>query len=141
MNTTVSEGESIVLKCTANDPPDVNVTFILRGRKRACDNCTLELPQIGSIYWEVQGNASSCQPIALNVQGLDNGDYHNFTCMYTDVEDDVSWQLEVIIILALVVVVLVVLLFTLVGKLYKERKKRLLDPPGKIFQSSISLFS
>ena len=138
MNTTVSEGESIELKCTANEPPDVSVTFNLRGRERACGNYTLELSQIGSSYWEVQGNESSCQPIALNIQGLDSGDYRNFTCMYTDM-DDKSWLL---IILALVVVSWVVLLFTFsVGKLYRERKKRLLDPPGKIFQSSISLFS
>jgi len=134
----VLEGESIMLRCAANEPTDVIVIFNLRGRERACDNYTLELPQIGSSYWEVQGNASSHQPIALNVQGLDSGDYRNFTCTYTDV-DDKSWLL---IVLVLVVVALVVLLFTFnVGKLYRERKKRLLNPPGKIFQSSISLFS
>ena len=139
----VLEGESIALRCAANETPNVTVTFNLRGRERAHDNYTLELSQIGSSYWEVQGNASSCQSIALNVQGLDSGDYRNFTCMCTDVKDK-PWQLEVLIIsvvVVLVVVVLVVLLFTFVGKLYRERKKRLLDPPGKIFKSSTFLFS
>ena len=141
----VLEGESIALRCAANETPNVTVTFNLRGRERAHDNYTLELSQIGSSYWEVQGNASSCQPIALNVQGLDSGDYRNFTCMYTNCNVEDNGQLDVTIVLVvvvLVVVVLVVLLFTFsVGKLYRERKKRLLDPPGKIFKSSTFLFS
>jgi len=42
INTHVVEGGSIVLLCEASDPPNATVIFILRGRERACDNCTLE---------------------------------------------------------------------------------------------------
>lgn len=136
--------------CAPSEPPNVSVIFVLRGPERDCDNCTLHN---GSIYWKVQGNASSCQLTVFNAQGSDSGDYGNFTCMYTHVEEfeipdnSESHQLflkvtlPITIFLSLVLVILVVLLFTFARKLYRKRKKRLLDPPGKIFQSSTSLFS
>ena len=149
----VSEVESVALMCAPSESPNVTVIFILRGPERDCDNCTLHN---GSSYWEVQGNASSCQLTVFNAQGSDSGDYHNFTCMCTHVEEIPDYpgpqQVNifevttivlslVLIVLSLVLVILVVLLFTFAWKLYRKRTERLLDPPGKIFQSSTSLFS
>ena len=131
--------------CAPSEPPNVSVIFILRGPERDCDNCTLHN---GSIYWKVQENASSCQLTVFNAQGSDSGDYGNFTCMYTDVEEFeipdgpfLEVTLPIAIFFSLVLVILVVLLFTFVWKLYRKRTERLSDPPGKISQSSTSLFS
>lgn len=148
INTHVVEGESIVLLCEASDPQNVTVIFILRGRERACDNRTLELSPGGGSFWEVWGNASSCQLTVSNAQSSDGGEYvceaqpiGSKAHVYVEVIP-VSLLLETVLpsgFLVLVVSVLVIILFTFVRKLYRKRNKRTSDPPGKISQSSISL--
>ena len=147
INTHVVEGGSIVLLCEASDPPNATVIFILRGRERACDNCTLEPSPGGGSFWEVCGNASSCRLTVSNAQSSDGGEY---VCEAQPIGSKASVYVEVIPVsllletvlssgfLVLVVSVLVISLSTFVCELCRKRKRkeRTSDPPGKISQSS-----
>ena len=148
INDTVSEGDNIVLRCEASEP----VIFIFRGRERACDNSLYtynDTQQDGGSYWEVEGNASSCHFTVHKAEGSDGGIYecvgsHSELRNTTQVEVNKEFPIVIVLLsslLALVVSVLVIVLSASVWKHYRKQKKRLLDPPGKISQSSTSLFS
>ena len=143
MNPTVPEGANIEILCTANDPPDERVIFILRGRERACDDSshTANDTESGGSYWEVHGNASHCQLTVHKAQSSDGGDYickaGEFTSKPATVDViPISLLLGTLVPSVLVVIVLIVLLSVVLRPYWKRKNPGQEMHHGEMFTST-----